>query len=422
MLKTKKRANTACTGQVRAVGRTFGVAAPTADSASGGFIRQVPPLPVPRKERAGQAACRWAADWHNLQKMKKPFGFLILSLLVFLALVIYLLFSLCGILWNVYEFQRSLPSPHHSIEVNKEYKTIWNISDISAKEDSSAPTLIGVSHKIIIEGLDKGSLFGDSIITAIDSNSGKTIWKIPGDNGGTMIANDQVLYSGTDGTITIYANSVETGELLWSKPLPRSHSASDIHFAEKKVFVNDTDGAFSILSEQGEILYNSNEPFGKYLDKYLELNGILFMQNAPLGIKAVEPSSGKELWALEIDTRDAYDPVFDEGEIFTTTNDGSGKIYSIDQAIGKVNWTASQDAVSNLCVMGDKIYFTNPDGYLVAINRYSGIEISKVQFSPKFALEKQIGSYQIACDKANSVLVVSFGDNTQIMGLKIMNP
>jgi hypothetical protein len=38
--------NTACTGQVRAVGRTFGVAAPTADSASGGFSRQFPPLPV----------------------------------------------------------------------------------------------------------------------------------------------------------------------------------------------------------------------------------------------------------------------------------------------------------------------------------------------------------------------------------------
>ena len=38
--------NTACTGQVRGFVRTFGIMAPTADSASGGFIRQVPPLPV----------------------------------------------------------------------------------------------------------------------------------------------------------------------------------------------------------------------------------------------------------------------------------------------------------------------------------------------------------------------------------------
>jgi hypothetical protein len=41
-----KRANTACTGQVRAFAHTFGSAAPMADSASGGFVRQVPRLPV----------------------------------------------------------------------------------------------------------------------------------------------------------------------------------------------------------------------------------------------------------------------------------------------------------------------------------------------------------------------------------------
>jgi hypothetical protein len=38
--------NTACTGQVRAFAHTFGTPAPTADSASGGFVRQIPPLPV----------------------------------------------------------------------------------------------------------------------------------------------------------------------------------------------------------------------------------------------------------------------------------------------------------------------------------------------------------------------------------------
>jgi hypothetical protein len=42
----EKLPNTACTGQVRAFARTFGESAPTADSASGGFIRQIPPLPV----------------------------------------------------------------------------------------------------------------------------------------------------------------------------------------------------------------------------------------------------------------------------------------------------------------------------------------------------------------------------------------
>jgi len=339
--------------------------------------------------------------------------------------VLSLTMSSCGIAWDIYESQQDYLAPPRTIEANSEYEMIWDMSDIKVIGDSfccySTPSVISVSRKIIIKGVDKGSYF-DSAIIAIDSNSGEILWKIPDYNGGEMIANDQFLFRGTVGTVTIYAHDVENGEFLWSRYLPWGHSATDMHYAENKVFVNDTNGRFSILSEQGEILYDSNKPIGKYLDKYLELNGILFMANAPLGIKAVEPSSGKELWVVDIDTRYAYDPVFDEGEIFTTADNGSSVIYSIDQYIGKVNWIVSRDALSNLCMMGDKIYFTNPDGYLVAINRYTGMEISKVEFSPKFDVEKQISSYQIACDKANNVLAISFGDNTQIMGLRVMNP
>jgi hypothetical protein len=41
-----KAPNTACTGQVRGVARTFGTPAQTADSASGGFVGHIPRLPV----------------------------------------------------------------------------------------------------------------------------------------------------------------------------------------------------------------------------------------------------------------------------------------------------------------------------------------------------------------------------------------
>ena len=76
----------------------------------------------------------------------------------------------------------------------------------------------------------------------------------------------------------------------------------------------------------------------------------------------------------------------------------------------------TQDIVSNLCIIGDKIYFLNRDGYLVAINRYSSLEDSRVKFSPEFDMSKQISSYSVACDMANNVLAISFSDNTQIMG------
>jgi hypothetical protein len=50
LIDDKKLPNTACSLKVR------------------GFARQLPPLPVPRKEHAGQAACRWA-----VQKYSKVF-------------------------------------------------------------------------------------------------------------------------------------------------------------------------------------------------------------------------------------------------------------------------------------------------------------------------------------------------------------
>ena len=46
-----------CTGQVRAFRRTFGILASTADSASGSFIRQVPPLPVTPAVKQGFFGC-----------------------------------------------------------------------------------------------------------------------------------------------------------------------------------------------------------------------------------------------------------------------------------------------------------------------------------------------------------------------------
>lgn len=113
---------------------------------------------------------------------------------------------------------------------------------------------------------------------------------------------------------------------------------------------------------------------------------------------------------------------FDGGEIFLKTKNSSPLIYSIDQYTGKLNWVSTQTLQSNFCLIGDKVYFTTPDGELVAINRYSSIEKSRVKFSPVFDLNKQIGDYYIACDTTNNVLAISFGDNTQIMGLKILNP
>ena len=77
---------------------------------------------------------------------------------------------------------------------------------------------------------------------------------------------------------------------------------------------------------------------------------------------------------------------------------------------------------SNLFLAGEKIYFIGSDGSLVSIDRNSGAEISKVKFSMPFKVSNPTKSYCITGDPTNHVLVVAFGDNNQMLGLKIKNP
>jgi outer membrane protein assembly factor BamB len=302
------------------------------------------------------------------------------------------------------------------MEANSEYEVLWNLSDIDVDGNFHAPSMVGAPNKIIISGQPKGKML-DTTILALDSSSGNILWEVPGRIGEEITTSDNAVYRGTSGTAIVYAYNIENGELLWSTRLPWGHSTSDIYFSEKKIFADTNNSKFFVLNEQGEILDNIEETFRTFL----ELNGVLYMENA-MGIQAVELPSKKVVWTLNIDERYTHAPVFNDGEIFLRTWKIPTYIYSIDQYTGKVNWIASQDALSNLCLVGDKIYFTNPNGYLIAVNRYSGNEISREKIFPIVNLNKQIGNYSIACDKTSNVLALSFGDNTQIMGLKILNP
>jgi hypothetical protein len=58
---------------------------------------------------------------------------------------------------------------------------------------------------------------------------------------------------------------------------------------------------------------------------------------------------------------------------------------------------------------------------LVILNRFSGDEIARLKFSPVFDVTSQISGYYVAFVPETNVLAVSFGDNSQVLGLKI-NP
>jgi len=331
----------------------------------------------------------------------------LLGVLIFIATA--LTNSSCGILWDIYESQQNYLAPQHTLEENNEYEVVWSRSDIESF------TLISSSNKAIVQGAQKGKIFQASVF-GINSTTGEILWEIPGSNAETIIANDNVLYRGTVGTTKVYAHKIENGELLWSTFLPLVHSTSSLSYANNKIYVHSNNDAFYVLNEQGEIIDN----FWETSIIFSVIDDVLYMEEN-YSLKAVDYLSKKALWQVDIGQR-YTDPVFEGREIIVKTWTYSADIYSIDRYTQKINWVTAQEVASNLCLIKGKIYFINPDGFLMAIDQPTGNEISRVKFSPQFDLAIQIGTYSVACDVANDILVISFGDNTQIMGLKVMTP
>ena len=337
------------------------------------------------------------------------------SKLTFLTVLVFILFS-CSNTGELDKAEYGFLAPKHGLQPNKEYEVLWDVSNISVTELSSLPPLVGAPKKIIVQGMEKDSLPRVQVF-ALDSSSGNFIWKIDGKDWGHIIAQDDVLYRGTGGTATVQAFNIENAELLWSTRLPWAHSTSDMHFSENKIFIYTNDDEFFVLNAQGEILDNYRETYRIFL----ETNGVIYMED-DLSIKAIDSSTNQEVWQVDVDEPYYNSPIFDNGTIFIRTYSIPTKIYSINQTSGKVDWNLSQNVTSNLCILNDKVYFTSLEGYLVALDRYSGEEISKVKFSTKIDLDKLFRNYFITCDSSNNVLAISFGDNTQIMGLKVVNP
>ena len=325
-----------------------------------------------------------------------------------------IMFIMLLILFALSCFAIEIQQPYyHTLEAYNEFEVMWKISNICINDNSRRPNIVGAPERIIINGWQRSGIQTNTII-GLDSLSGNITWTAPGANGGEIITQGENLYRGTNGTVTVQSYNIKNGELLWRTRLPWTHGTSDLYLAENKIFVHTGDGEFFSLNGVGEILDTFHEDFRTFL----VIDDVLYKEDN-FSIKAIDFLSRRELWQRKLDSDYTYAPIFDNGKIFLST---FTSIYSIDQSTGKVNWQIFQDVLSNLYVAGDKIYFISENSHLVTVDQKTGYEISKVKFSPSFDLEKQNGEYFVSGDPTNNVLVVSFGDNYQIMGLKILNP
>ncbi len=325
--------------------------------------------------------------------------------MMFIIIVVSLLTFSCFAI----ESRQDTPGSLRSLETNNEFTVIWTVSDIYEY------SMVGAPGRIIIHGWKSGDIATSRLI-ALDSTNGDTVWTTSKSIDGIIITQDEFLYHGTSGTAKVRAHDTKTGDLLWDTRLPWAHSVDTLSFGEGRIYVHTNDFEYFILTNQGEFLDKFRETFRVFY----QTDNVLYIEDV-LGIQAVDASSKEKIWGLELGTRWSI-PIFDGGTIFLSTLSKDGDVLSVKQTTGEINWKESQDVLSNLYVVSENIYFISYSGHLVTLDSYSGEEISRVKFSPSFDLDQQNGGYFVTGDPTNNVLAVSFGDNAQIIGLKIENP
>jgi outer membrane protein assembly factor BamB len=293
------------------------------------------------------------------------------------------------------------------------YEIVWETLDIRTYDNRNNSMIITAPDKVLLEGLlDKDS---QSYLFALNIFDGVEIWRRQiASSPAQLLVSDSILYRGTGGAGHLQAYDIDRGQLLWDTALPGAHSVVNLYSYNNNLFANTNDSASFILNKKGELLES------KTLVKTIlfETNSVLFLGTSSM-IEAIDKSSGVTRWHIDFDNSFVYSPIFDKDSIYLRAGGiPDNTIYSIDQSSGKLNWKLNTNALSNLSIVNSKLYYLTASSSLIVLDSKLGKEIEKIEFSPSFAIDEYIGRYYIAEDPVTGIIVISFGDNNQILALR----
>lgn len=292
---------------------------------------------------------------------------------------------------------------------------VWEISDIKMGDNQSNPMMVTTPNELILEGKQSGD--SRIYIFAFNTQDGAQLWKTEVDSSpAQLLISNMVLYRGTGGAGHIQSYDIENGKLLWDTALPRAHSVVNLYDIEGNLFANTNNGLSFVLSKDGAILESIRTTggifYGTAATIYLEESS---------AIESRDKFTGVVRWHLDLEGTVGFSPIFDKNTIYLRTSGVPNNIiYSIDQTAGTVNWQLSTHAISNLYKTDSKLYYSTVDAHLISLDSESGQEIERIDFSPPFELDGYgyIGRYYVTADPINDIVVVSFGDSDQILGIK----
>ena len=226
-----------------------------------------------------------------------------------------------------------------------------------------------------------------------------------------------------DGIFVIYSSSAgvkkyerSTGNVEWSKVL-RGSGCYFFYVVGDELQVSTNPTNLFVLDFYGNLIRKVNAGTTTFISTRDET----FIRLA--GLISTRTDTGEIKWEFrEMDDLAYVMPLFTEDKIFVRTGLQLGSVYALDRKSGDLLWETS-GIISNVVYSAPQhsIYALREDGNLVAFDEETGNEQVIASFtSVPFNLigDEGGGSYQVAYDEKEHILVVYTGDSNQLFAFQ----
>ena len=222
--------------------------------------------------------------------------------------------------------------------------------------------------------------------------------------------------SGGSGRIVAYQN--DTGQPVWSRPLPGNHSLDFIYSNGTEVSASGTPAHFYVVSaKSGDILEDEAYPEARPI--YAKWGSMPARSPTLRSLQATDARTGNVLWQATFREAVAA-PVFSERYLLVRTGKWVGRVTALDPDSGAVLWETSDNVISNVAIAGSAVYYITMDGNLIAADASRGVELGHISFGPDVPVVYEHGhyfGYHVAATQSS--VIAYMGDSAQLFAYKI---
>ncbi|MFD0026278.1 PQQ-binding-like beta-propeller repeat protein [Streptomyces sp. NPDC058382] len=224
-------------------------------------------------------------------------------------------------------------------------KDTWR-SRLGKEYSQPRPIAADAHHVYVVAGiLDKDLRTPDNVIAAIDTASGKVVWREKRDHGTDQygitarVVGSRLVY--TDFRENLTVRDTATGHQVWTKKTGRSNNRGfEIH-QDLAILANGNRMRAYGLADGKERWSFGTEKYDRFNDPAV-LDGVLYVSDSLHGLWAADPATGKRHWHDKgsLDVAAPWQFAKAGNVLYGATEfDKDGGIHAFDASSGKLRWT-----------------------------------------------------------------------------------